>query len=331
MSEILVEAIQLTRHFRLNTNHGGKRAVTHAVDGVSFCIKRGETLGLVGESGCGKSTVGRLLLRLIEPTSGQVVYDGRSVNHLGKKELQGLRREIQMIFQDPFSSLNPRMTVRDIVGEPLDIHGLSGKKRERIRELLHMVGLGADHAGRYPHEFSGGQRQRIGIARALALNPRFIVADEPVSSLDVSIRAQILNLMKDLQKSLGLTYLFIAHDLSVVRYLSDKVAVMYLGKIMELGSVHDIFQNPRHPYTQSLLAAVTIPDPDVKHQRMVLRGDVPNPLHPPAGCRFHTRCPFVEQRCKTVEPGLMNLGNGHRVSCHRAFSQTDLHSTMEGD
>lgn len=319
MSDILLEASNLTKHFHAE-GFPARRAVIHAVENVSFCINKGETLGLVGESGCGKSTVGRLLLRLIEPTAGQVYFNGRAIYELGRKELQLLRREMQIIFQDPFSSLNPRMTVKDIIKEPLDIHGLvaRGARKKRIMELLDMVGLSAEHLNRYPHEFSGGQRQRIGIARALALNPQFIVADEPVSSLDVSIRAQILNLMKDLQERLELTYLFIAHDLSIVKYLSNKVAVMYLGKIMEIGSVSSVFQKPCHPYTRSLLAAVSIPDPDIQRERLILNDEEPNPSQPLRGCPFHPRCPQAMDRCLREEPALLEVEYGHRAACHLA-------------
>ena len=318
MSDVLVEAKNLTRHFRSSGFSARKRALIRAVEGVSFSIKKGETLGLVGESGCGKSTVGRLLLRLIEPTAGEAYFNGQAIYELGRKEMQLLRREMQIIFQDPFSSLNPRMTIKDIIGEPLDIHGLAvkGNKKAKILELLEMVGLSPEHASRYPHEFSGGQRQRIGIARALALRPRFIVADEPVSSLDVSIRAQILNLMKDLQKNLGLTYLFIAHDLSIVKYLSDKVAVMYLGKIMEIGSANSIFQRPCHPYTRSLLDAVPIPDPDVQRKRLILNEDEQNLSRPPLGCPFHPRCPQAMERCRREKPSLMQLDKEHQAACH---------------
>ncbi len=320
MSSPLVEVKNLTKHFPLNSFLSNKTTVIHAVDGVSFSMKKGETLGLVGESGCGKSTVARLLLRLVEPSAGQVFFNGQAIYELGKKEIRRLRREMQLVFQDPFSSLNPRMKIRDIIGEPLKIHGTaSGKARqEKILELMELVGLGPEQAGRYPHEFSGGQRQRIGIARALALNPRFIINDEPVSALDVSIRAQILNLMKDLQDKLGLTYLFIAHDLSIVRYMSSRVAVMYLGKIVELGPVKEIFHRPLHPYTRSLLSAVSVPDPDVKNRRFIMHGEMPSPTRPPTGCRFRTRCPFFEERCSKEEPEPRELGKEHRVCCHLA-------------
>lgn len=321
MQEILVEAKNLKKHFHSNSFFSRRDKAVHAVDGISFSIPRGETFGLVGESGCGKSTTGRLLLRLLEPTAGEAFFRGRSIFDLGKKELQKLRREMQVIFQDPFSSLNMRMNVGDIISEPLEIHGIGGKRerKEKVSELMKLVGLSPGHAGRFPHEFSGGQRQRVGIARALALNPLFIVADEPVSSLDVSMRAQILNLMKDLQERLGLTYLFIAHDLSTVRFLCDSVAVMYLGKIVEMGPNECIFKAPRHPYTQTLLAAVTIPDPEIKRSRIMLSGEMPSPTDPPPGCRFHTRCPHAADQCKTIEPELKDVGNGHMVSCHLAW------------
>jgi oligopeptide/dipeptide ABC transporter ATP-binding protein len=320
LQEILVEAKNLKKHFHSNSFFSRRDKAVHAVDGISFSIPRGETFGLVGESGCGKSTTGRLLLRLLEPTAGQAFFRGRSIFELGKKELRKLRREMQVIFQDPFSSLNMRMNVEDIISEPLEIHGIGSKleRKEKVSELMGLVGLSPGHASRFPHEFSGGQRQRIGIARALAVNPLFIVADEPVSSLDVSMRAQILNLMKDLQERLGLTYLFIAHDLSTVRFLCDSVAVMYLGKIVEMGPNECIFKDPRHPYTQTLLAAVTIPDPEIKRSRIILTGEMPSSTDPPPGCRFHTRCPHAADICKTIEPELMDLGNGQMVSCHFA-------------
>jgi oligopeptide/dipeptide ABC transporter ATP-binding protein len=318
LQEILVEAKELTKHFQSKGFFLKKNKAVRAVDGINFRIPKGETFGLVGESGCGKSTTGRLLLRLLEPTAGCSFFRGHDIYKLKKKELQKLRREMQVIFQDPFSSLNMRMNVEEIVSEPLDIHKI-GKKIERkkkVAELIELVGLSPGDAKRFPHEFSGGQRQRIGIARALALNPLFIVADEPVSSLDVSIRAQILNLMKDLQEKLGLTCLFIAHDLSNVKFLCDSVAVMYLGKIVEMGPKESIFLDPRHPYTQTLLAAVTIPDPEIKRNRIILSGEIPSPVNPPPGCRFHTRCPYATVRCKTMEPELRDTGNGHMVSCH---------------
>jgi oligopeptide/dipeptide ABC transporter ATP-binding protein len=293
-----------------------------AVDGVTLSIARGETLGLVGESGCGKSTVGRTILRLYEPTAGRIVFDGRDITHLRERELRPLRRRIQMVFQDPYASLNPRHSIGRIVGEPLRVHGSAGRVEAsaRVRELLALVGLPPDAASRYPHEFSGGQRQRIGVARALALNPELLVCDEPVSALDVSIQAQIVNLMEQLQQELGLTYLFIAHDLAVVRHISTRIAVMYLGKIVEVAPADDLYDNPLHPYTITLLSSIPIPDPAVERNRKAIRveGDLPDPADPPPGCRFHTRCPFVQPtRCSDEEPGLRPL-EGHVVACHYA-------------
>jgi peptide/nickel transport system ATP-binding protein len=294
-----------------------------AVDDVSFEIRRGETLGLVGESGCGKSTVGRTLLRLYEPTAGTIRFDGPDITNLGERELRPLRRRMQMVFQDPFASLNPRHSVGRIVGEPLRVHHLSKGKGvgKRVRELLEIVGLPADAGGRYPHEFSGGQRQRIGLARSLALNPDFIVCDEPVSALDVSIQAQIINLLEGLQTDFDLTYLFIAHDLAVVRHISDRIAVMYLGWIVEVSPAEELYDNPLHPYTISLLSAVPIPDPSVERERetILLAGDLPSPANPPAGCRFHTRCPYVQPtRCRDEVPPLRKLASGHEAACHWA-------------
>src|SRR6187397_1846766 len=294
-----------------------------AVDGVSFEIQRGETLGLVGESGCGKSTVGRAMLRLYEATAGKVIFDGQDISKLGEAELRTLRRRMQMIFQDPFSSLNPRHSVSRMIGEPMRVHGLAGRRaaNARVRELLQIVGLPADAAGRYPHEFSGGQRQRIGLARSLALNPDFIVADEPVSALDVSIQAQIINLLENLQREFDLTYLFIAHDLAVVRHISDRIAVMYLGSIVEISPADELYDNPLHPCTISLLSAVPIPDPEVetKRQTILLAGDLPSPANRPDACRFHTRCPYMqESRCKTDVAELRKVGEGHVVACHWA-------------
>ncbi len=291
-----------------------------AVDGVSFAIKKGEVLGLVGESGSGKTTVGRTILRLIEPTGGRILYDGQDIARLPKGALRPFRRRMQIIFQDPFASLNPRMTVGDIVGEPLVIHRLvkSPKERvERVAELLKMVGLSPDHMRRYPHEFSGGQRQRIGIARALAVNPDFIVADEPVSALDVSIQAQVVNLLQDLKEELGLTLLFIAHDLAVVEYISDRVAVMYLGKLMELAPAKELYENPQHPYTEALLSAVPIPDPTIKRERIVLEGDIPSPINPPSGCVFRTRCRYAIPECAETVPELREVSPGHYTACIR--------------
>jgi len=295
-----------------------------AVDDISFQIARGETLGLVGESGCGKSTVGRALLRLYKPTAGKILFDGEDITTLGEKELQPLRRRMQFVFQDPFASLNPRHSIGRIIGEPLRVHGMARRRQvgTRVRELLEIVGLPADAASRYPHEFSGGQRQRIGLARALALNPDFIVADEPVSALDVSIQAQIINLMEELQQEFGLTYLFIAHDLAVVHHISDRVAVMYLGWIVEVSPADELYENPLHPYTISLLSAVPIPDPEIEREReaILLQGDLPSPASPPAGCRFHTRCPYVQPtRCVDEVPELRRVGgSGHMIACHWA-------------
>jgi oligopeptide/dipeptide ABC transporter ATP-binding protein len=294
-----------------------------AVDGVSFEVRRGETLGLVGESGCGKTTTGRAILRLVEPTGGTVLFDGQDVSALSGSELRHLRRRMQMVFQDPYSSLNPRRNVANIVAEPLRVHGIAdGREAEdKVRELLEIVGLPKDSESRYPHEFSGGQRQRIGLARSLALNPDLIVADEPVSALDVSIQAQMINLLEELQDKFDLTYLFIAHDLAVVRHISDRIAVMYLGKVMEVAPAAELYERPLHPYTKALLSAVPIPDPRVEatRERIILRGDLPSPVNPPAGCRFHTRCPWAQQElCPDVVPELRLLASGHLAACHYA-------------
>jgi oligopeptide transport system ATP-binding protein len=319
-NDILLDVRKLVKYFPITKGFIVQRQVgaVKAVDGVSFAIHRGETLGLVGESGSGKTTTGRVILRLMEPTSGEVFFEGRNLFKITKEELRKLRRDMQIIFQDPYSSLNPRMTVGDIVGEPLEIHNLArGKEKvRRVQELLEVVGLSPHHTNRYPHEFSGGQRQRIGIARALAVNPKLIICDEPVSALDVSIQAQVLNLLEELQKEFGLTYLFIAHDLSVVKHISDRIAVMYLGKIVEIATADELFSNPQHPYTEALLSAVPIPHPGFRRDRIILPGDVPSPVNPPSGCRFHTRCLYARESCSINEQDLVDYrGSGHTVAC----------------
>jgi oligopeptide transport system ATP-binding protein len=319
MAQPLLEVKDLKKYFPIKGGIFSKTiGYVQAVDGISFALYPGETVGLVGESGCGKSTAARAILRLIEPTGGEVSFEGQDILKLGKKPMRALRRQMQIIFQDPYASLNPRMTVASIVGEPLEIHKIAKgrQKEERVASILEKVGLRPEHMRRYPHEFSGGQRQRIGIARALALNPKLIIGDEPVSALDVSIQAQVINLLEDLQKEFNLTYLIIAHDLSVVEHISNRVAVMYLGKIVELATDRELYRNPSHPYTEALLSAVPRPDPTIKKQRIILAGDVPSPINPPSGCRFHTRCLYAKADCTTVEPQLQDIGGGHYVACH---------------
>ena len=318
-AETLLEVSNLKKYFPIKGGVFSKTiGYVYAVDDVSFTVDKGETLGLVGESGCGKSTTGRSILRLIEPTGGKVHFDGQDVTALDKNAMRSLRREMQIIFQDPYASLNPRMTVGSIIGEPLEIHKIArgSEKTERVASLLQKVGLRAEDMRKYPHEFSGGQRQRIGIARALALNPKLIVCDEPVSALDVSIQAQVINLLEDLQEEFGLSYLFIAHNLNVVEHISDRVAVMYLGQIVELASDADLYNDPQHPYTEALLSAVPIPDPTVKKKRIILEGDVPSPIDPPSGCHFHTRCMYKEKICEEEVPEFKHIGSWHWVACH---------------
>jgi oligopeptide transport system ATP-binding protein len=329
--ETLLDVRNLKMYFPVTSGVIFRRQVgaIKAVDGIDLTIKRGETLGLVGESGCGKSTAGRAILQLYKPTSGEVFFEGKDLTKLRPNEMRRVRRDVQMIFQDPYASLNPRMTVGDIVGEPIEVHGLRrGKKavNARVQELLQLVGLNPYFINRYPHEFSGGQRQRIGIARALAVEPDFVVCDEPVSALDVSIQAQVINLLEDLQGQLGLTYLFIAHGLSVIKHISDRVAVMYLGRIVELADADALYRQPLHPYTQALLSAVPIPDPliEKKRQRIILEGDVPSPIAPPPGCRFHTRCPIAIDKCRVEDPPFVDYGGGHFAACWRAREVDDL-------
>jgi oligopeptide transport system ATP-binding protein len=323
MSEYLLEARNLTKHFLLDDDTvsriAGKTRTLKAVDGIDFAVRRGETLGLVGESGCGKSTTARLVTRLVEPTGGEVLFRGENLLDFKHKKMQQTRKSIQLVFQDPYSSLNPRKTIMQILSRPLEVHNLAAnwvEKRRRVLELLNLVGMGEEHADRYPHEFSGGQRQRIAIARALAVDPELIIGDEPVSALDVSIQAQVLNLFRELQEKLSLTYIFIAHDLSVIRHISDRVAVMYVGKIVETGNVADIFNKPQHPYTKALLDAVPDADPTVQPPVLTLKGEVATPIDPPPGCRLCNRCPIATENCFTEMPELVETGNDHAVACH---------------
>ena len=319
MSETVLRVENLVKHFPiLGGLFGHEVASVKAVQGVSFEIKKGETLGLVGESGCGKSTLGRCIIRLLEPSGGKIYYHGRDITDVGGEDLRSLRRKLQIIFQDPYASLNPRMTIGAIIEEPLLIHKLCASekdRRDRVRELINLVGLRPEHLNRYPHEFSGGQRQRVGIARALAVNPELIVCDEPVSALDVSIQAQVINLLMELQQKLGLTYIFIAHDLKVVEHVSNTVAVMYLGRIVEYAQAEELYKNPQHPYTKALLSAIPVPDPKAKQERLILTGDVPSPINPPVGCHFHPRCPWASEECKMALPPLEFKSPGHASAC----------------
>lgn len=310
----------LVKHFPITQGVLFQRQVgaVQAVDGITFELQKGETLGLVGESGCGKSTTGRLIIGLEQPTSGRVLWEGRDISTLSRDEVNVFRRDVQMIFQDPYSSLNPRLKVGEIIAEPMEVHkiGTGNGRAEKVRELLEVVGLDSSHVDRYPHEFSGGQRQRIGIARALSVNPKLIICDEPVSALDVSVQAQVINLLQDLQDEFGLTYLFIAHDLAVVKHMSDRVAVMYLGKIVELAHKTELYSDPQHPYTKALISAIPVPQPGMATERVILRGDTPSPIDPPQGCRFHTRCRYAEDICKSEPPKLVDIGKGHYCACH---------------
>jgi len=320
VAEILLQVENLVKCFPITQGVLFQRQVgaVQAVDGITFELQKGETLGLVGESGCGKSTTGRLIIGLEQPTSGRVLWEGRDISTLSRNEVNVFRRDVQMIFQDPYSSLNPRMKVGEIISEPMEVHriGTGNGRSERVRELLEVVGLDGSHVDRYPHEFSGGQRQRIGIARALSVNPKLIICDEPVSALDVSVQAQVINLLQDLQDEFGLTYLFIAHDLAVVKHVSDRVAVMYLGKIMELAHKTELYSNPQHPYTEALISAIPVPQPGMATERVILRGDIPSPIDPPQGCSFHPRCRYAEDVCRSEPPKLVDIGKGHYCACH---------------
>ncbi|RHW38033.1 dipeptide ABC transporter ATP-binding protein [Neobacillus notoginsengisoli] len=313
----MLEVRDLKQHYTIKKGFLGEKKTVKAVDGVSFSLEQGETLGIVGESGCGKSSLGRSILQLIKPTSGKIFFNGRDITHLPRGEMKALRRDMQIVFQDPYASLNPRSTVKTILETPLIVHGIGNRaaRMEIIKGLIDKIGIRQDQLDRYPHEFSGGQRQRIGIARALTLNPRLIIADEPVSALDVSVQSQVLNLMVDLQKEMNLSYIFISHDLSVVQHISDRVAVMYLGKIVEIASVEELYVNPLHPYTKALLSAVPIPDPTKKRERIILQGDLPSPVNPPSGCPFHTRCPIATPECKVETPGLREKAMDHWAAC----------------
>ena len=319
MSEVLLNVENLCQYYKVSKGLFGKTQYVKAVDGVNFQVYKGEVFGIVGESGCGKSTLGKTICKLIEPTSGKIEFEGRDITNLSRKEMREVRKDMQMVFQDPYASLNPRMSVRNIVAEPLKIHGLDAGRQEtdkRVIELLQKVGLDSYHAVRYPHEFSGGQRQRIGIARAIAINPKLIIADEPVSALDVSIQSQVLNLMNQLKREMGLTYIFVAHDLSVVEHISDRVGVMYLGNFVEIADKESLYVNPLHPYTQALLSAVPIPDPTIKRERIILQGNIPSPLNAPKGCKFHTRCPKCMDICAEIPPEKKQVDKTHCVYCH---------------
>ncbi len=319
MSEVLLNVENLCQYYKVSKGLFGKTQYVKAVDGVNFQVYKGEVFGIVGESGCGKSTLGKTICKLIEPTSGKIEFEGRDITNLSRKEMREVRKDMQMVFQDPYASLNPRMSVRNIVAEPLKIHGLDAGRQEtdkKVIELLQKVGLDSYHAVRYPHEFSGGQRQRIGIARAIAINPKLIIADEPVSALDVSIQSQVLNLMNQLKREMGLTYIFVAHDLSVVEHISDRVGVMYLGNFVEIADKESLYVNPLHPYTQALLSAVPIPDPTIKRERIILQGNIPSPLNAPKGCKFHTRCPKCMDICAEIPPEKKQVDKTHCVYCH---------------